>query len=150
MINSLVNLSDDIAPDELESIIKLLGEMRLPTADIAAIDWRSAWGVMVEDRLIGFGGIERCGDVGLLRSIVIEAGFQRQGLARALVTQLHQDANEQGVTELYLLTTDAATYFSKRFGYQAFDRGDAPESIIRSSQFSALCPDTATLMRFVL
>ena len=104
----------------------------------------------VGSRLSGFGGIECCGEVGLLRSIVIETGCQGQGWARQLVEQLHKDAKDQGVAELYLLTTDAATYFSKRFGYQAIDREEAPESIIRSSQFSALCPDTAILMRFVL
>jgi amino-acid N-acetyltransferase len=44
-----------------------------------------------------------------------------------------------------LLTTTAAAFFEKR-GYRRLARTSAPAAIRATTQFSALCPSTATLM----
>lgn len=147
---TLINLSDGIDSDKTERIIALLASGQLPMEDFKTLIWLSAWGVDLEERLFAFGGIERCGEVGLLRSIVVDEPYRGQGLGGQLVERLHQDARNQGLSELYLLTNDAADYFGRYFGYQTWDRSEAPRSIIRSNQFSCLCPDTAILMRLAL
>jgi amino-acid N-acetyltransferase len=46
---------------------------------------------------------------------------------------------------LYLLTTTAREFFAGR-GYRAIDRADAPERIRGTTEFSDLCPASATAM----
>jgi hypothetical protein len=45
----------------------------------------------------------------------------------------------------YLLTTSAADFFA-HLGYKRVDRGEAPENIRATSEFSQLCPVSSVLM----
>jgi amino-acid N-acetyltransferase len=45
-----------------------------------------------------------------------------------------------------LLTIDAEKFF-QRHNYEIVNRERAPDEIRKSDEFSALCPDTAYLMR---
>jgi N-acetylglutamate synthase-like GNAT family acetyltransferase len=46
---------------------------------------------------------------------------------------------------VWLLTTTARAFFDK-LGYAAVDRAGVPGAIRATAQFSALCPDSATVM----
>jgi amino-acid N-acetyltransferase len=50
---------------------------------------------------------------------------------------------------VYLLTTTAASYFS-RFGFSVVGRDGLPDSIRQSTEFAEACPATAVAMRLTL
>jgi amino-acid N-acetyltransferase len=54
-------------------------------------------------------------------------------------------AKEYQVTNVYLLTGTARTFFSKQ-GFVQVPRSDVPNSVKQSVEFARLCPDTATVM----
>ena len=118
----------------------LLTEAQLPTADLASSRGLNLFGVREGDRLIEVVGVELYGDVGLLRSLVVQATHRNRGLASRLVACAETWAAEQGVEALGLLTTTAAPFFAKR-GYQAVSRSDAPAAArqARSFRLFVLC-----------
>jgi N-acetylglutamate synthase-like GNAT family acetyltransferase len=92
---------------------------------------------------------EHFGPIGLLRSLVVAPAFRAAGLGRVLVTALESQAASLGVRELWLLTIDADAWFEK-LGYEARQRGQAPEVITRTAEFASLCPGDAVLMQKTL
>ena len=66
-------------------------------------------------------------------------------LAKAIFLHLQASAQQQGVTNLYLLTNSAENYF-KVLGFSPVLRSNVPLAIQNAAQFSSLCPDSATVM----
>ena len=136
-----------IAPaeaDDLEIIRGLLAANHLPTDDLAS----STIGFIVarDDRAIdGVVGIERFGDVGLLRSLAVRESARGGGLGTRLVASLEAHATAEGLRELVLLTQTAAPLFA-RLGYGVIARDAAPGAVRRSAEFRSLCPASATCM----
>lgn len=126
---------------------KLLDQNALPSSDIDTVQWHHLVGVTMQGQLVAAAGLEQCGDHLLLRSVVVTRDHRGCGIGERLVQWLHDVAQGDAAGSIWLLTNDAQRYFGQRFGYQAVDRNRAPEDIRTSSQFSALCPDSATLMR---
>lgn len=56
-----------------------------------------------------------------LMNVYTAPGNRRQGLARRLITLLHNEAAERGVTEISLDATDEGRRLYERLGYQASD-----------------------------
>jgi amino-acid N-acetyltransferase len=96
--------------------------------------------------IAGAVGMERYGSTALLRSAVVSAASRGTGVGQQLVERLLQRANEEGIDELYLLTTTAEKYFP-RFGFTTTTRAAVPESVKSSAEFRGACPDTAVVMR---
>ena len=96
--------------------------------------------------LVGVVGLERKGDVGLLRSLAVLQTYRRQGLATQLVNKIEEYARSQQVGTLYLLTLTAEDFFSER-GYQKTDRESAPDALQETTEFKSLCPQTAVCMK---
>lgn len=128
---------------DLDSARQLLQSAGLPVADLDA----TCLALCAEkaNQIQGVIGIEYCGDVALLRSLVIEATARGAGTGAALVTALETGAAAAGVAELWLLTIDADAFFVQ-LGYQQRERTAAPAAIQATQEFSALCPDDAVLM----
>jgi amino-acid N-acetyltransferase len=99
--------------------------------------------------IIGVAGLERYGDVGLVRSIAIAHDEAARGLGTALVRTLLQRARDEGVRELYLLTTTAAGWFP-RFGFTVVRREDLPHALGESAELRGACPSTAVAMQLHL
>lgn len=95
---------------------------------------------------IGIGGVEIYGSNGLLRSVVVMESQRAQGYGTALTDALESYARTNGVDTLYLLTTTAAAFF-RGCGYTETDRETVPEQIRETTQFSDLCPSSATCLR---
>jgi amino-acid N-acetyltransferase len=121
----------------------VLSESGLPTADLSD---PQLYIYTVDGDPVGVGGIEQYGTVGLLRSVAIEEAARGQGYGTALTDALLDRGRAEGITELFLLTTTAADFFA-RLGFERTDRAAAPEQIRETTQFSEVCPDTATCMR---
>ena len=77
-----------------------------------------------EGRLQGAIGLERHGEVGLLRSAAVSPGLQRAGVGSCLTSALLGRAARDGVEKVVLLTTTARGFFSRRFGFTDVDRGE--------------------------
>jgi amino-acid N-acetyltransferase len=124
----------------------LLGRADLPVEDLAA-DRMPDFVVCVgaDGILAGAIGLERYGEVALLRSLVVDEAGRGKGLGGSLVAALEQSARNRGTRELWLLTNDANDFFAAR-GYEIRDRADAPDAIQGSAEFSSICPASAVLM----
>lgn len=90
------------------------------------------------------GGLEPGGDVALLRSVAVHPARRNQGLGAAIVKELLGRAESAGARELWLLTTDAADWWT-RFGFMPSSREEIPAALRGSAEMDA-CPATATVM----
>ena len=94
---------------------------------------------------VGMIGIEKFGNVGLLRSLVVDEAGRGAGLGERLVAALESTARSEHIDELWLLTIDADAFFT-RHGYVVVERDHASEAIRDTAEFSTLCPGDAVLM----
>jgi amino-acid N-acetyltransferase len=99
----------------------------------------------LEGAIIGAAGLERYGEAGLLRSVVVRDAWRGRGVGEALVRERLRLAASAGVTRVYALTTTAAGYFP-RLGFAPADRAAAPASIKASPQFASICPASAAFL----
>jgi len=127
------------------AIRSLLVDARLPVADIDLAAELTFWIARNDSGPIGVIGLERYGNVGLLRSLVVARDQRRHGLGRRLVQALEQRAAETGIVELLLLTETAEQFF-RRLGYAVIEGARAPAAVMRSEEFRTLCPATAACM----
>lgn len=69
-------------------------------------------------KLLGCIGLERHGELGLLRSAAVLPEFRGQWIGNKLVRELLKRAASDGVTEVTLLTITAKDFFQKKFGFK--------------------------------
>jgi amino-acid N-acetyltransferase len=139
-----ITLSDADAT-HLDRIESLLDANGLPSGDVRA---KPDCFVVARDdgEFVGVGGVEACGSAGLLRSVVVVESRRGRGYGTALCDALEDRARSRGIATLYLLTTSAAPFFRRR-GYEDVDRERVPTPVRQTTEFSDLCPATATCLR---
>lgn len=130
------------------AIVSLLEAEKLPAKDLPAV-LDNFLIIRAENRLAGVIGLERYGVYGLLRSMVVHPHYRNRQLAANLVQALEEEAIAAGITTLFLLTETAENYFRKK-GYQVTARSAVPEVLLQSSEFSHVCPASATVMKKAL
>jgi N-acetylglutamate synthase-like GNAT family acetyltransferase len=126
-MSSPSDLAIDVATTADRPVVRsLLAEAGLPVEDLDLAAELTFW-VMRDkaDRPIAAIGLERHGDTGLLRSLVVAPARRRHGLGRTLVQRLEEQASATGVAQLVLLTETADTFF-RRLGYAVIPRDTAP------------------------
>ena len=131
--------------EDLASVLALLGRHGLP------LDGASGLGdtlvvARLNGQIVGAAGLELYADGALLRSVVVDASAQGQGLGQRLTEAALTLAGEHGVTVVFLLTTTAERFFP-RFGFERINRDDVPESVRQSVEFQSACPASAVVMR---
>lgn len=131
--------------DDLDRVETLLEANDLPSRDVRTSPGRFFVARSDAER-VGVGGLEVRGSDGLLRSVVIAEPSRGRGHGTALCEALENEARENGVATLYLLTTTAAGFF-RGCGYEPVDRETVPAGVRRTTEFSDLCPASATCMR---
>lgn len=131
---------------EAEALLLSAG---LPVSDLRENPSLELVGLRADGRLVGVVGIERYGNVALLRSLAVDAARRDSGYGHALVGHAERWALERGVRTCYLLTTTAGGFFA-RLGYKVTSRAEAPAAIAATSQFSGVCPASSTFMRKLL
>lgn len=133
---------------DLEAVLALIAAGKLPVEGV-----REAFGnfVVAEGRgaPVGAVGMEVYGRYALLRSAIVEPGWQGYGVGRALVAELISRARTRSVDAVYLLTTTAENYFPS-FGFQRIDRAEIPKELMESAELQGACPNTAVLMKLDL
>ena len=129
---------------DFAAVVELLQSGNLPVEDIST---KLPDFFVIEDggEVVAAIGLEPYGEHGLLRSMVVDPEYRNKSLAAVLLKRLLLHAIEQRITRLYLITTTAEKYFSKK-GFVVLDRERVPASIAASREFSMLCPSTATVM----
>lgn len=85
------------------------------------------------------------GVVGLLRSLAVAESDRGLGCGKRLIQEAELHAASQGVQDRYLLTSTARPLFES-VGYAAISREAAPPAIRGTTEFSSVCPASATLM----
>lgn len=128
------------------AIVQLLTDAKLPVADLPAD--LSHFLVLTDEanHPIGAIGLEVYPPYGLLRSAVIQSAHHGQGYGKMLVQELMAYARKEGLERLFLLTETAARFFTP-LGFEKVTRDSVPEVIRASSQFSLICPSSATVMQ---
>jgi amino-acid N-acetyltransferase len=123
LLESAALSAEDITPEMLEHFLVARGE----------------------HGIVGAAGVEVLGEAGLLRSVAVDEAHRGTGLGKQLVAAMEAHAREEGVRELFLLTTTAEAFFAS-LGYRKLDREEAPAHIAATSQFSSLCPSSSSFM----
>lgn len=131
--------------DDLCATRDLLAECNLPLDDVDIFLERGYCVAVSQENVVGAAGIEVHGCHGLLRSVAVSPAWRGQTVGGALVRDRLTWAEASSLADVYLLTTDAADYF-KRFEFHSVDRNAVPPEIQKSSEFSTVCPVTATVM----
>ncbi|MEO6598251.1 MAG: arsenic resistance N-acetyltransferase ArsN2 [Polyangiaceae bacterium] len=147
MNSRMPKLSKATASD-LPAILTLLRACKLLESGVAeAID--EFFVVRADTTLLGCAGLEAYGQLGLLRSVAVEAHARKSGLGRELVEAVVASARAHGFRELFLLTTIAAASF-EHLGFVIVPRAAVPPAIAESWEFRVGCAQTAQLMRLAL
>lgn len=131
--------------EDVASVLTLLERHGLP------VDGADAMGedVVVAragERIVGAAGLEVYADGALLRSVVVDASAQGQGLGQRLTEAALALARARRVSSVFLLTTTADGFFP-RFGFERIEREDVPKSVQQSVEFRSACPASAVVMR---
>lgn len=133
------------APGELDAVKALLAEAGLPVDDVGRVFPRGFVVVREGSVPVAAAGLEVHGASGLLRSVVVSPGRRARGLGRRLIESRVDAARAQGLEAVYLLTTSAAAYF-EALGFERVARADVPEALARSTEFTSVCPASATCL----
>ncbi len=130
--------------EDLPRIKAILRQSNLPTEDC---DSHVDNFVVSEQggKIIGVGGLEVHGVLGLVRSIAVIPEFRGKGISREILTLLEGRAYGGGINTLYLLTETTEKFF-KSLGFSFKKRDEIPEAISKTKQYSELCPSSAKVM----
>ena len=130
--------------NDLAAVEDLLTKSKLPVEGVK--DSIGSFVVAESDGLlVGVGGVERCGEYGLLRSVAVDPAARGRGVGAAITERLIGNSQESGLRALYLLTTTAENYFPT-FGFDKTSREAVPTEIQRTAEFRDICPSSATAM----
>jgi amino-acid N-acetyltransferase len=132
------------SPEDLNAVLILLADATLPQEGVRE-HFPHFLVARVDGRVIGAVGIERYGVSALLRSLAVAPEYRGQGLGRALVERLLQEAQEQGVKRIFLLTETAPEFFPK-FGFRRVAREDTDIAVQQSAEFRTACCQSAVCM----
>lgn len=127
-----------------DQVIALLALEGLPFSDLPKrLD--NFFVMLTRDGVIAVAGLEVYGRNGLMRSVVVNSDYRNQGIATQMVEKIIEAAINKELAKLFLLTETAREYFLNK-GFEIIGRELVPPPVMRSSEFSTVCPVTATVM----
>ncbi|MEO1053200.1 MAG: arsenic resistance N-acetyltransferase ArsN2 [Bacteroidota bacterium] len=134
-------------PDDFESVKEILKSVDLPVSDLdpSLPSFLVACSCIDDDIIVGAVGLETYEQAGLIRSLSVRKDFRGKHIGDKLFDVVSINAHDRGVTDLYLLTESADSYFSRK-GFKSIQRSTIPEGLKKSTQFTDVCPETATAM----
>jgi amino-acid N-acetyltransferase len=144
MVTSFARTSDE------SSIYTLLQAANLPTADLTTGHLQHFMVMQDGEDIVGVAGVERVSPHrGLLRSLTVGESHRGRGIATKLYQAVENHACAMGMREVFAITTTIEPWLT-RLGYERVERGNVPDNIRRTQEFSGLCAETATVMRKTL
>lgn len=127
------------------ALAEALAGAGLPIEDLAQTSARFFSYAEPGGPVIGYAAFEPLGTHALVRSVVVLPQARARGHTRTIVPLLLRRAFDAGARDAWLLTETAEPVF-ERLGFVPVARQDAPREVRGTSQFSLLCPQSATLM----
>jgi len=123
-------------PECLREVLDLLSKVGLPPDGVeeylsSFLIARSGGG-----EVVGCVGLERHGELGLLRSAAVLPRYQGQWVGGKLIRELLKRAAGEGVTEVALLTTTAKDYFESKFGFKEAGRARYDKRLRNSPEWN--------------
>jgi N-acetylglutamate synthase-like GNAT family acetyltransferase len=123
-------------PACLDNVLEILSQVNLPHDGVEEhfggfLIARSGGG-----KILGCVGLERHGDLGLLRSAAVLPEYQGQWIGNKLVLELLKRAVGEGVTEVVLLTATAKEYFQNKFGFKEARRSGYEKRLANSPEWN--------------
>ncbi len=103
-----------------------------------------------EQQLIACAGLERYGNLALLRSVAVSPEHQHTGIGSSLSIALLEDAAQSGINEVVLLTTTARDFFARRFGFAEANRAEFEAPLASSPEWLLPRCSSAVFMRLRL
>lgn len=128
----------------IPTIEKILQKENLPYQDVNAenIEFYMAFS---DADFVGIVGLENYSDVALLRSMVVFDKFRNKGYGCKIVKEILEEATAKGIKEIFILTTTAKDFF-ERLGFEVIERASVPNDIKSTTEFTSLCPASATCL----
>lgn len=131
--------------EDLSAIFALLEQVHLPSP----LQNESVAFLVAElpgKGIVGCIGWEIHGNCALLRSLAVETSSRNRGMATALTESAMDELSKGAITELVLLTVDAAS-FAARLGFEKTERNELPAEIKECIQISSSICQSACCMR---
>ena len=97
------------------------------------------------ETVVGAVALEVASRRGLLRSAIVAQDHRRRGVGGSLVRSAISRAHELGLRELYLLTENAAAFFTS-LGFADLPRDQVPREIQATREYREQCPESARVM----
>lgn len=122
--------------DDLTDVLDLLAQVQLPHDGVA--EHISRFFVARDDssRVVATIGLERHGNIALLRSAAVAPQYQHCGLGSRLTTHILERATNEGIERVVLLTTTAKDFFERRFGFSETARASYENDLAGSSEWN--------------
>ena len=125
-------------------VLALIDKAALPIRDLN--EKVELFAMRENEKVWGTIGMEHNGKLALLRSLSVDEQQRGKGYGDALVRFLENIALQKDIQTIYLLTTTAEAFFSRK-GYVVIQREEVPGFIRLTSEFSSTCPSSATVMK---
>jgi amino-acid N-acetyltransferase len=134
--------------ESFEAFRSLLRNSKLPADDL---DYKRDLliGYYEGDSLVGTGGLEVHGTFALLRSLSVKMGIRGKSVGSTIFESLLANAKKKNLKAIYLLTETAKGFFEKK-GFKEISRNEVPGEVKASSEFTSVCPTSATVMMLSL
>ena len=129
---SMTNASSE----DLRDILELLSQVQLPHDGVAE---NIAGFLVARDesaRLIATIGLEEHGKTALLRSAAVAPEYQGCGIGSRLTEKLLEQATNNGLERVVLLTSTASEFFARRFGFCETSRTIFDDELAGSSEWN--------------
>ncbi|WP_224999933.1 arsenic resistance N-acetyltransferase ArsN2 [Cesiribacter sp. SM1] len=133
----------EATPGQRQEIAALLSTNKLPVNDLT--EAVTLYALMYNGNLAGSAGLEIYGTQALLRSVSVADSGKGRGWGKFISHEIEKLAQQQGIEELYLVTTTAEGFFQK-LGYRKVERSNVAEAVLVSGQFNGICPASAAIM----
>ncbi|WP_408008641.1 GNAT family N-acetyltransferase [Pseudalkalibacillus sp. A8] len=96
-------------------------------------------------KMAGTVGLERFGESGLIRSLVLDKEYSSEELLLRLLTAIIRLADQQGVKTVYLLTKVTSIFYTLGFMEIPYDK--IPESLLKSAHLQQYDKDQIAIMK---
>ncbi len=119
---------------DLRAVAAMLESAHLPTTGLAECLDSYLVAADASGDVVGGAGLEPCGEVALVRSVVVREDRRGTGLGDAVMLAALELARERRLRALYLFTMDKPDFFA-RFGFVRKPHRAWPEAMRRSTQY---------------
>lgn len=138
------------SPSCVEEVLEVLTQVDLPHDGVREhldgfLVARSGGG-----QILGCVGLERHGELALLRSAAVRSEYQGQWIGNKLIREALKRAANDGVSEVALLTTTARDFFEKKFGFKEAKRSRYEKRLTNSPEWNLPRCSSAAFMTLKL